>query len=221
MENKVSPKKLSYLENIEENFNGIWWLLFYNNETYSRIAERATSILEVRSLKDIRLYNYATDASLNYFGTVIEKMQKIDGILYLQFEPINRSEIRNLRMDLHISDNHFDMVIGQYANTDGNGNLIRGSLGLQSISDEQQVKKFQQIREDEKKIKEFIGHYGNNVDNNFDRFFENRDLNFNRLPGKLHKLESFGNWIEKQRALRNIYKRSYREDKLFISCPIS
>ncbi len=198
-----------------DNLKGGWWLYFYNNEDYTRRSTVARAILEIDSYTDMRIINKASPESLNYKGGIDKNQRAIQGILYLKFFPVNKREVRNLQIALHVSpDVLLEVALGHYSSVDSNHHLIRGSLAIEKISGYEKGN-FEPGR--------FTKENFNKLHKNLQDFFEDRSLSFNRLPNSIYKMVEFGEWIAdykiKQRVKR--YQNKLQKKKLFISCPIN
>jgi hypothetical protein len=198
-----------------QNIKGGWYLYFYNNEDYSGRSSVARAILDIEDAHEMQISNRATDISLNFKGGIDGSQRSIQGILYLRFSPVNSNEVRNLQIALHVSpDISMDMALGQYTSVDANSHLIRGSIVIQRIEGYQKGE-HRPIRYTEENIDQ--------LDESLRQFFDDRSLNFNRLPSSIYTADRFADWLEdrkhKRRDKNYLYK--LQRKKLFISCPIN
>ena len=208
-----------YLEKkLLNKLEGGWWLYFYKNEGFGKDPSLASAILEVETLKTLKIFNSPSESSINYVGQLDDSLEKISGVVYLKFSPVDSKEARNLRIALHLSEEiNLDIAIGQYSNIDRGTHLIRGSVCMKRIND-------YVIGECEKDNNR-LSPKGNKdaIPPEIQRFLADKDLNFNRLPKNQYSLDTFSDWLKIQ-SVKSTYlirKKAIENKKLFISCPIN
>ncbi len=222
-------------QKLTEHLKGLWRMYYYNYEDYLKKSGIVGAIFRVEDINQMYILNSPLPGGIDYSGGKDYNEPEIEGILYLQFNPLNKKEIRPLKIALHISpDVNFDMAIGQYNSIDASKHLMRGSLIMEKLHDNADEKEQPILYYDEDET-ESIARSKNKENPNLKElnpdikyFLKNRDLNFNRLPNNKFRRDRFHSWIEK-REFKKSYEKEYEKKKkkelgnenLYISCPIN